>query len=176
MQVSAVNWKKWFLFCLGLAAGSAFCMKWMEGDFQHQGSLFTIIGLEITYPADKVKAILSGIDGTVKTILRYHLYFDFAFMAGVYPGIAAMCMHLRRKWAGSRTASLLLVMALLQLMAWGCDIAENWYLLKWLDQPDTVEDFGIFHALVYTKWLLALAGIVLILVAWLRKPGVSSTH
>jgi hypothetical protein len=95
MIISYKGWKNIFLLCLGIFAGTGFCMKWVEGDFVQNGSLFTIIGLEISYPKEQVSAILSGLDGPVKTILRYHLCFDFAFMLGVYPGIAALC-----RWPG----------------------------------------------------------------------------
>ena len=85
MNTEYNRWKKLFIFCLGLAMASAFCMKWMESDFWVGDEKFDILGLELFYPAKKVAAILSGIDPHVKTILGYHLSFDFAFMAGVYP-------------------------------------------------------------------------------------------
>jgi hypothetical protein len=176
MQVSAVSWKKWFLFCLGLFSGSAFCMKWMEGDLIYNGSLFTIIGLEITYPAAKVSEILSGIGTPVKTILRYHLYFDFVFMAGLYPGIACLCMLVRRQWAGKAARALLLTMALLQPVAWLCDIAENWFLLNWVANPAAVSQVDLFHGVVYTKWLIALTGVLLVLLLFLLKPGKKPAH
>ncbi len=35
---------------------------------------------------------MTGLDDHVRTILGYHLHFDFVFMPGVFPGIAALCM------------------------------------------------------------------------------------
>ncbi len=61
MDTGYKNLQKLFLFCLGLFAGTAFCMKWMESDFVHNGSLFTIIGLEISYSKEKIISILSWI-------------------------------------------------------------------------------------------------------------------
>lgn len=158
MVESSFPWKKLFLFCLGLFLASAFCMKWMEGDLVQGGSLFTIIGLEVSYPAEKVSAILSGLEAPVRTILRYHLSFDFVFMAGVYPGIACICMMARKKWVNKPIRSLLLMLAVLQLVACGCDIAENYFLLKWTADPGSVSQFGLYHTVVYTKWLIALTG------------------
>src|SRR3979490_3145055 len=92
MNLSYRRWKKLFLFCLGLSAGTAFCMKWMETDLWVNGEKFTIMGLELFYTKEKVMTVLAGLDGHVRTILNYHLHFDFAFMAGIYPGITALCM------------------------------------------------------------------------------------
>ena len=111
------RWQKFFLCCLGLFAGTAFCMKWMEGDFIQAGHKFTIIGLEISYPKERMATILSGLEDPVKNILRYHLSFDFAFMAAVYPGIAALCMMAREKLGMGAIKKILAVLAILQLFA-----------------------------------------------------------
>jgi hypothetical protein len=169
------TWNKLFLLCFGLFAGTAFCMKWMEGDFVENGSVFTIIGLEATYSKERVMALLSGLDGTVKTIVRYHLFFDFAFMAGVYPGIACLCMTARKRKIGKWVQAFLLGLALLQLVAWGCDIAENRFLLKWIDKPESISSFGVYHVVVYTKWIIALAGaLVAIAILLVRKKRVAA--
>jgi len=162
-------WKKLFLFCLGLFAGSAFCMKWMEGDFIWEGGKFTIIGLELTNTRREVMSILSGMDDHVKTILRYHLSFDFVFMAGVYPGIAALCMMARDKLAGAGIRKILFAFALLQIVAWGCDIFENYYLLKWIKNPVIGNEFSLYHFIVAAKWIIALAGALLAIPLALKK-------
>jgi hypothetical protein len=154
------QWKSLFWLCFGLAAGTAFCMKWMEGDLWQNGEKFSIIGLEISYPKEKLGIILSGLDEHVKTILRYHLTFDFAFMTGVYPGIAALCMMGREKSGRTGIRKLLFGVAFLQTIAWGCDIAENIFLLKWINDP-RVGNVGVYHIVVYTKWLIALTGVLL---------------
>ena len=169
------NFKRWqqlFLFCLGLFAGTAFCMKWMEGDFWQNGQKFTIIGLEITNTKEQVMAILSGLDGHVRTILHYHLSFDFAFMAAVYPGIAAICMMAREKSVNKFLRKVLLVAALLQIFAWGCDIAENYYLFKWIKNPVIGSEFVPYHFVVAIKWIIALSGALLsIPLALKKRPG-----
>lgn len=161
MNTNTRNWKNLLYCCLGLFAGTAFCMKWMEGEFRQNDQLFTIIGLEISYPKEKVIAILSGLDNHVRTILRYHLSFDFAFMAGVYPGIVAMCMLARNKFQGVAIRNLLMILALLQLLAWGCDIVENICLLKWIKEPVIESGFSTYHFIVAVKWITALAGALI---------------
>lgn len=159
MNLSYNWWKKLFLFGLGLFAGTAFCMKWMESDFLINGEKFTIPGLELFYTKEKVMSLLSGLDGHVKTILSYHLYFDFAFMAGVYPGIAALCMMAREKLSAGVLKKLLLVLATIQLIAWVSDIAENLFLLKWIKHPVIGNEFDSYHFIVIVKWLIALTGV-----------------
>jgi hypothetical protein len=161
MEIENRTWKKLFMVCFGLFAGTAFCMKWMEGDFIQNGEKFTIIGLELSYSKEKIVQILSGLDNKVKTILQYHLYFDFAFMAGVYPGIAALCMMARQKTRRINLKKILLLAALLQLPAWGFDILENSYLLKWINNPVISENFSIYHIIVITKWTLALLAAII---------------
>lgn len=169
MTISYKGWQKLFLFCGGLFTATAFCMKWMEGDFWQNGEKFTIIGLEINYPKEKVAAILSGIDEHVKTILKYHLSFDFAFMAGVYPGITALCMMARDKSSTPFLRKILLAFAVLQIVAWGCDIMENCHLLTWIKNPVIGDEFGKYHLVVFTKWFLALAAALMAIPLAIRK-------
>lgn len=161
MSTNYQNWLKLFLFCLGLFIASAFCMKWMESGLQYYGKKFTVIGLEISYSKERLMTIFSGIDEHVRTILRYHLNFDFVFMAGVYPGIAALCILGSYKTRNGKIKTLLSALALLQGVAWGCDVAENLFLLKWIKTPSAVSNLGLYHGTVWTKWVLALTGAAL---------------
>jgi hypothetical protein len=52
-------------------------------------------------------------------------------------------------------------MACLQLFAWAFDIIENYYLLKWLKQPMIGNEFGFYHIVVYSKWIIALTGALI---------------
>lgn len=160
-----------FLFCLGLFLGTAFCMKWMEKDLLQDNRLFTVIGLELTYPQEKVYTLLSGLDNKTRTILQYHLYFDFAFMAGVFPGIAALCMMARFKTTSTTCKKVLLTAAVLQLVAWTGDIIENTLLLSWISNPKKIGMFSEFHLIVWIKWILAISGAILsIPVVMKKKP------
>lgn len=169
MTIKPDSWKKLFLVCLGLFAGTAFCMKWMEGDFVAGGRPFTIIGLEISYPRDQVIEIMQALDARVGTLLRYHLYFDFAFMAGAYPGIAALCMMARAKTGRAWQRRLLLLAALGQIAAALLDIIENCYLLRWMEEPVSANEFRLYHLVVYFKWGLAITAFILSLYFLLRK-------
>jgi len=169
MEKKYNSWKSLFLFCLGLFLASAFCMKWLEPSFIHNGKLFTIIGLELTYSKEQIIAILSGIDPHVKSLLRYHLIFDFVFMTGVYPGIMALNRMAATKTRNTKIKKMLLIVSLLQLVAWACDIVENKYLLKWIDDPTTVSNLAFYHFIVTAKWAIALAGIFTALLYIFRK-------
>jgi hypothetical protein len=166
-------WNRLFLFCAGLFIGTTFCMKWMEVDFRQDGALFTIIGIEATYTKEKLTTLFSGLDERVRTILQYHLYFDFAFMAGVYPGILCLCMMARKRRVTQWVQRLLLVVGLLQFVAWGCDVVENLFLLQWIAKPGKVSSFGLYHTVVFAKWILVLLGVfasLAVLIAGKRSP------
>ena len=170
MTVKGKSWQNLFLFCVGLSIAAGFCMKWMEGDLVQGGSVFTILGLELFYAREKVDAILTGIDPQVTTILQYHLYFDFAFMTGIFPGIAALCCMAASKVSGKLFGKILVLLAFLQLAAWGCDVYENCSLLSWIHTKKTGENFTLFHFIVTVKWVLAVTGaLCAVPVCLLRK-------
>jgi hypothetical protein len=171
MNLSYYRWKRLFLFGLGLFIGTAFCMKWMEEDLWINNEKFTILGLEYFYSKEKVQGILAALDYRVQTILRYHLYFDFAFMAGVYPGITSLCMMARGKMTSSRIKKILFFLAAFQLLAWAADIMENYCLLQWIKEPVIGNEFEWYHGIVAIKWIIALAGALLsIPVVLFKKP------
>lgn len=171
MVLSQKHWRNIFLFCLGLFLGTAFCMKWLETRFHFQGDLFTIIGLEISYPAEKVMRILYQSESAIRTLVEAHLYFDFAFMIGAYGGIGSLLMMARNRVAHPLFNKFLLFLAFGQLIAWGCDIKENLYLLEWMrNKVDINPDFSAYHFIVIVKWALALSGaLVAITVLALKR-------
>ena len=173
MTMSYKGWKSLFLFCLGLFAGTAICMKWLESEFVVNGRVFTIIGLEITYPKEQVAAIFQGLEEPARSLLRFQLLFDFAFMAGVYPGIAALCMMAVHKTRKPLFRQLLLALAALQGLAWACDNIENVFLLKWLRSPGTISDFGFYHMVVWVKWILALGAALIAIPSALRRNRIA---
>ena len=159
------RWNRLFFFCLGLSIAGTFAMKWIESDLIYKGGKISIFGLELFYSKEKIIEIFSGIDDKVRTILSYHLSFDFIFMAGVYPGIACLCMMAVQKIKSKNpiaivSTRILVLMAAIQAIAWGFDIVENYYLLKWLKQPIIGNEFGFYHVIVYSKWIIALAGVL----------------
>ena len=82
-------------------------------------------------------------------------------MAGVYPGIASLCMLALTKKTLPLIKKILLVAAYLQLLAWGCDIAENYFLLKWIITPEISAEFKFYQFAVIAKWIIALAGVII---------------
>ncbi|MBL7744372.1 MAG: hypothetical protein JNN00_12935 [Chitinophagaceae bacterium] len=172
MISSQKYWKNQFLVCLGLFIAAAFCMKWMENDFWVNGEKFTIMGLELFYPKEKVMAVLAGLDDHVGSILVYHLHFDFVFMTGVFPGIAALCMMAKEKTGGT-IKKILLAVAFLQIAAWGADVYENLSLLHWMKDPVIGDEFILYHFIVATKWIIALTGALsaIIVLVFIRKKS-----
>ena len=161
MVSNVKRWKLLLFTCLGLAVGSAFCMKLMEPDLESNGTTFTVIGLELFYNSEKMTTILSGLNERVHAILSYHLYFDFAFMAGIFPVIAALCMIARERTPLQIVKKTLFILAFFQLVAWGLDIFENYTLLGWLKYPIiSKQDLLYFHIAVTCKWIISLLGIV----------------
>ena len=157
------RWNRLFLFALGLFVAGAFAMKWMESDLLYNNENISIFGLELFYPKEKIIEIFSGISDKVRTILNYHLSFDFIFMAGCYPGIACLCMIAAEKVRSKPMQRVLFIFAFLQLFAWAFDVIENYYLLKWLRQSVIGNEFGFYHVVVYSKWAIALSGAVIAL-------------
>lgn len=163
MRSNFNRWNRVFLFALGLFVAAAFAMKWIESDLHYNSEKISVFGLELFYPKEKIIEIFSGIDDKVRTILNYHLSFDFIFMAGCYPGIACLCMMAAEKIRSKAINRVLFILAFLQLFAWAFDIIENYYLLKWLKQPVIGNEFGFYHVIVYSKWAIALSGALLAL-------------
>ena len=139
-------------------------MKWIESDLLYHNEKISIFGLELFYPKEKIVEIFSGVSDKVKTILRYHLSFDFIFMAGCYPGIACLCMMARNKISRKSIKSILFAMAFLQIFGWTFDVVENYYLLKWLKSPMIGDEFIFYHIVVYSKWIIASTGALLAIV------------
>ena len=164
MKNDLSRWQRLFLFCLGLFIAGAFAMKWMENDLLFNNEKISIFGLELFYPKEKIVEIFSGISDKVKTILGYHLSFDFIFMAGCYPCIACLCMMASAKMNSKNLKRILFILAFLQIFGWTFDVIENYYLLKWLKNPVIGDEFTFYHTVVYGKWIIALTGALLAIV------------
>lgn len=175
MNMRYESWKSLFLFCLGLFAGSAVCMKLLESGFYSNGRFFTIIGLELFYSREELGSVLSGLEEPARSLLRFQLLFDFAFMTGVYPGIAALCMMAAQPHPKKRIRKILVFAAFMQIPAGICDARENLYLLQWLKDPETISDLGSYHFVVWVKWILALGALILALPFLLRRKRTART-
>ena len=158
MRSAHQRWFKLFLFSFGIALASSFVMQWLAGDFWLGEEKFSILGLELFYPKKDVIRILTDIQIPAKIALNYQLIFDFAFMAGVYPAIASLCMMAREKTFANGARNFLFALAILQPVAWAFDVTENIYLLNWLDKPEIGDEFSMYHNIVFAKWIIALLG------------------
>ena len=161
MTANVFNWKKLFWFCLGLALASTFCMKWIEDDFISNGKLFSIMDLELKLNKEGLIKIFGGMDNKARTVVDYHLHFDFFFMAGVFPCIAAICMLIRERIEKKIVRSILFIIAFLQLVAWSFDIYENLHLIKWMEDPSSIDKIEFYHILVRLKFILSLGGLAI---------------
>src|SRR5258708_16241413 len=136
MQSSYRRWHSLFLFCLGIAAGTTFIMEWLANNFWLDDQKFSILGLELFYSKKEILTILTQIKQPARIALNYQLVFDFVFMAGVYPGIASLCMMVREKITKKSLKNILFALAMLQPFAWAFDIVEKSHFVKWIEKPE----------------------------------------
>lgn len=169
---SFTRWRNLFLFCLGLSAGTTFIMQWLASDFWLNDEKFSILGLELFYSKREVLTVLTQIKQPAKIALNYQLIFDFVFMAGIYPGIASLCMMAREKVTKQIFRTILFALAILQPVAWIFDFVENSYLLTWMRKPEIGDEFANYHHIVAIKWIIALAGFFcgIVLFAFSSSP------
>jgi hypothetical protein len=169
MHPNSNRWKSLFLFCLGIVIATSFIMEWLAGDFWIGDEKFSIPGLELFYSKREILTVLIQIKQPARIALNYQLIFDFAFMAGIYPGIASLSMMVREKINRKSIKNVLFALAMLQPVAWAFDIVENSYLLNWMEKPEIGEEFSIYHNIVIAKWLIALTGVLISIITWLFK-------
>jgi hypothetical protein len=146
-------------------------MQWLATDFWLGDKNFSILGLELFYSKKHVIEVLTQIKEPARIALHYQLIFDFAFMTGIYPGIASFCMLVRENMRNPVYRNLLFALAMIQPVAWAFDITENIFLLSWLDKPEIGDEFGMYHNIVAAKWLIALAGALCAIVLGIAKVG-----
>ncbi|HET9825665.1 MAG TPA: hypothetical protein VFP87_10025 [Chitinophagaceae bacterium] len=171
MQPFYMRWRSLFLFSLGVAVSTAFIMQWLASDFWINDQRFSILGLELFYSKKEVIDVLSQIRPPSRLALNYHLTFDFAFMTGLYPAIASLCMLMRERVRNGTWRNLLFALAMLQPVAWAFDITENIFLLNWLEKPEIGDEFSTYHNIVVAKWLIALTGALCAISVALFKKG-----
>ena len=166
-----------FTVCLGVFAGTAFCMKWMESDLVSGGRTFSIIGVELTYGATELRQIFTALTEPARTALGYHLVFDYLFMAAVYPGIAILCLWARDRYRNPGLRIFLTCCAIFQAFAWAIDVYENRCISRWMAAPDSIGHLRMYHALVTLKWVIAVFAFLtsLLLLARRRRSTANRT-
>ncbi len=160
-------------FFAGLALASAVCMKLLEPEFARHEPPFTIIGLELNFKADQLAELFASLQQPTAALLRYHLYFDFVFMAAVYPFIGLMCLRAACRFQGS-WKSFFWILASFQLLALLCDVIENACLLLWMKPEHVINGFTLYRIVVVCKWFLALAGFLTALPVLLRRKRIGT--
>ena len=163
------RWQMLFALCAGLFIASTFVMKWIESDLVFEGKLISILGLEFFYSKDTIESIFGGITPEVRRLLGYHLYFDFIFMMGCFPGIAALCMIVFHRSGSDLWKRILMTLAVLQVIAWACDVAENIMLIRWLSETSVRHSMSLFRFLVFTKWIIAVTGFLVAIVGLMLR-------
>jgi hypothetical protein len=131
---------------------------------------FSIMELEIPSTPKELVNLIKGLyklpdDQFKKTIsaLKWQLYIDFLFMPFAYGSILLLCMQVSHKMNLSFGVNIFMIFAVLQLVAWLCDIIENIYLLRKI-KPDVVESSPAVHkaylGMECIKWGIALISTI----------------
>jgi hypothetical protein len=84
-------------------------------------------------------------------------------------------MMAREKQTRAGIRNFLFALAMLQPIAWAFDVAENVYLLDWLEKPEIGDEFGTYHNLVAAKWIIGLVGFLSAILFLIFHPK-SSNH
>jgi hypothetical protein len=158
--------------CLALFIVTTLIMQRLAAGFFTMGKVrqsFTIFDLEFPSKSSELMKLIRGIDKlpdpaeriSSRAALRWHLWVDFLFMAGIYPLIFLLCWKASGKM-DSIGKGLFIGLAWAQALAWLLDIIENIYLLRKLSQPEkSARRVHRWYLRVVTaKWILALVGLV----------------
>lgn len=125
---------------------------------------------------DKLNAVFSTMDsrpGLQKAILS-QLNVDYLFMAFCFSGIAVLCFMARKRASDimdmkklllqplkeKGIVKLFMVLALLQVVAWGLDVWENSKLETWVHNKSVGNDHGMLQIIVTAKFVLSVTGFV----------------
>ncbi len=157
-----------FLFLLLLTAASSWMMNKIAQNFylnDNSQSRFTITDLELSENKAVLQQKISKMDTFVKQKVALHLKVDYVFMISCYLGVALICLIASSKTDNATLKSVLMVLGYLQIVAWAFDIIENIFLSKWLYDQDFSINFGLFKTMVRAKFLLAVTGLAVGLLA-----------
>ncbi len=125
---------------------------------------------------DKMNTVFSTMDsqpGLQKAILN-QLNIDYLFMAFCFSGIAVLCFMARKRASDimdmkklllqpskeQGIIKLFMILALLQIVAWGLDVWENSKLETWVNNKIVGDDHSTLQIMVITKFVLSVTGFV----------------
>lgn len=123
---------------------------------------FSIFNLEFPGSDENLSSLVLKMNDDVKQSVKKHLYVDYVFMAGVYPGIAILCFIAAGAADSEIGSKILLAMGWLQIVPWICDIIENIILLKKINHPLPIKEnlYRLLKYLVGTKFFIAVLGVI----------------
>ena len=127
----------------------------------NDGRSFSIMDLEIPKEKIKIEDIKPGITYKATLALEKHLQTDALFMIGCFSSIALLCLIAASSTVSSTWRMILIILAILQLIAWGLDIVENKQLYKFLFQPDYTINKTSITIRTIIKFAIGIVGFFL---------------
>lgn len=131
---------------------------------------FSIFRLEFPGSDAQLTRLVELMNDTTKQAVRRHLRVDFLFMIGAYIGIGILCYKtfLLLHDTHPEASYFLLLMAVLQLVAFACDASENILLLKKLNNISSWNEatHERFSKIVFYKFMIALLGLATVVCSW----------
>ncbi len=131
---------------------------------------FNIMELQIPSTPLELVNIIKGLyklpeDKLTKAVksLKGQLYVDFIFMPFFYGSILLLCIQVSQKMTLTFGVNIFMILALLQLLAWLCDIIENVYLLGKIKRDVVVSTKKVhkaYLAMECVKWGIILISII----------------
>ena len=158
--------KNLYYFLFTLAIFTNIKMKIIEIDFENQHQMaFNIFDFELPHGKENLQNKINQWNSSEqKAFLNEQLSLDYIFMSTLFPAILCLGFYVNDKIKDILTnktiKSAIKTIALLQLLAWLFDYCENIRLEKWIKSSQVGNDF-LFEPMVYTKFGIAIVGIVL---------------
>lgn len=164
--------RKLFCFFFVIALLSAMWMGLLSQEIREKGMTdFSIMQLELPKDAMHLQQTLGAFHQyEVTDTVNTHLWVDFLFMLGAYPGIAVWLLWLRRG-SNKNLSRLLAIVAASQLIPLVLDIIENSHLLTAIEGDSLDIPVNTLKNMVYCKFVIAYSGVTLAL-AMTIKTGI----
>lgn len=146
------NLNNWQLFTIafGLMLFVSFIMMMQSRNFYTfhlTKRRFSIMELETPATYAELVKVIKGLyalpaNDSKKSIgaLRRQLWVDFLFMPLAYGSVFLICLQVSIKFEPGFWHCIFLILAVIQLIPWICDIIENIYLLKKIKQGPNIND------------------------------------
>jgi hypothetical protein len=136
------------------------------------GNKFDVMAFELPGTEGNLNALIQAwSEPEKKNFVLQQLRIDYFFMTTLFPAILVLCLWAllglirleKRQGAPNRfdyLKRLLLLLAVLQVVAWAFDLSENIRLSAWINQG-FAGNMLLFETLVRLKFIFAIAGILI---------------